>query len=146
MATSNAYIIGAGIGSLSAAVLLIRDGGFQGRNIRIMEELPLAGGCLDGSGDPAKGYVTRGGRMLEEEAYQTLWNLLESIPSLENPDISVRQDSETGMTVSVDGAMQPDPSITLLDDRADHHVEVSLPVQNRKLPAPNNPISPMMIK
>ncbi len=26
---ANAYIVGAGIGSLSAAVLLIRDGGFQ---------------------------------------------------------------------------------------------------------------------
>ena len=31
--------------------------------------------------------------MLEEEAYQTMWNLLESIPSLENPNISVRQET-----------------------------------------------------
>jgi oleate hydratase len=30
--------------------------------------------------------------MLEEDAYQTLWNLLESIPSLENPNVSVREE------------------------------------------------------
>jgi len=53
---AKAYIVGAGIASLSAAVLLIRDGGFRGSNIRIMEELEVAGGALDGSGDPVKGY------------------------------------------------------------------------------------------
>jgi oleate hydratase len=31
--------------------------------------------------------------MLEDEAYQTLWNLLGSIPSLEDPNISVRQET-----------------------------------------------------
>ena len=30
--------------------------------------------------------------MLEDEAYQTLWNLLETIPSLEDPKVSVRQE------------------------------------------------------
>ena len=38
------------------------------------------------------GYVTRGGRMFEEEYYVCLWNLLESIPSLEDPAVSVRQE------------------------------------------------------
>jgi len=56
---ARAYIVGGGIASLSAAVLLIRDGGLQGRNIRIIEELLVAGGALDGSGDPVNGYVTR---------------------------------------------------------------------------------------
>ena len=49
---TTAYIIGAGIASLSTAVLLIRDGKFRGSNIRILEELEVAGSALDGSGDP----------------------------------------------------------------------------------------------
>jgi len=85
------YLIGGGIASLSAAVLLIRDGGFKGSNIHILEELQVAGGALDGSGDPRKGYVTRGGRMFTEETYVCLWNVLDSIPSVDDPTTSVKQ-------------------------------------------------------
>ena len=74
---TTAYIIGAGIASLSSAVLLIRDGKFRGSYIRILEELEVAGGALDGSGDSLKGYVTRGGRMSTEEAYVCLWDVLD---------------------------------------------------------------------
>lgn len=87
---AKAYMVGAGIASLSAAVLLIRDAGFRGHNIHIIEELPIAGGALDGSGDPVKGYVTRGGRMFTEETYVCLWNVLQSVPSLDDPARSVR--------------------------------------------------------
>ena len=52
---AKAYLVGAGIASLSAALLLIRDGGLRGENIRILEELQAAGGALDGSGDAQKG-------------------------------------------------------------------------------------------
>lgn len=83
--TAKAYIVGGGIASLSAAVLLIRDAGFRGANIRILEELGVAGGALDGSGDSVKGYVTRGGRMFTEETYVCLWNVLQSVPSLDDP-------------------------------------------------------------
>jgi oleate hydratase len=89
---AKAYIVGGGIASLSAAVLLIRDGGFRGANIRILEELEVAGGALDGSGDPVKGYVTRGGRMWTEEAYVCLWDVLGSIPTLADPAKSVKED------------------------------------------------------
>jgi oleate hydratase len=78
---------------MAAALFLIRDAGVPAQNIHILEELGLEGGSLDGATSPAQaGYVTRGGRMLEEEAYQTLWNLLERVPSLENPEITVRQE------------------------------------------------------
>ena len=87
----SAYLVGSGIASLSAAVLLIRDAGFKGENIHILEEQQVAGGALDGSGDPHKGYVTRGGRMFTEETYVCLWNVLDSIPSLDDPKISVKQ-------------------------------------------------------
>ena len=62
-ATGRHYMVGGGIAALSAAVLLIRDGGVQGDRITILEHLGTAGGSLDGSGDPETGYLTRGGRM-----------------------------------------------------------------------------------
>lgn len=93
---AKAYIIGGGIASLSAAVLLIRDGGFCGANIHILEELEVAGGALDGSGDPVKGYVTRGGRMWTEEAYVCLWNVLDSIPNACQSD-KIRQGRHLGV-------------------------------------------------
>lgn len=91
--TSQVWLVGGGIASMAAAVFLIRDAGVPARNAHIVEELRLGGGALDGAKSPVQaGYVTRGGRMLEEEAYQTLWNLLETIPSLEDPKVSVRQE------------------------------------------------------
>ncbi|MFF4661220.1 oleate hydratase [Streptomyces sp. NPDC001381] len=88
---SHAYLVGGGIASLAAAAFLIRDGGHPGENIHVLEELPVVGGSMDGSGEPA-GYVTRGGRMLEEEAYTCLWNLLETIPTLTDETVSVRDE------------------------------------------------------
>jgi oleate hydratase len=87
-----AYLVGGGIASLAAAVLLIRDGAMAGPDIHILEELPALGGSLDGSEGPDEAYVSRGGRMLEEEAYSCLWNLLEGIPTLDDPSVSVRQE------------------------------------------------------
>lgn len=92
-ATCQVWLVGGGIASLAAAAFLVRDAGVPGRNIRILEELSVEGGALDGGTSHfGNGYVTRGGRMLEEEAYQTLWNLLETIPSLDDPRVSVRQE------------------------------------------------------
>ncbi|MER7180791.1 oleate hydratase [Streptomyces hyaluromycini] len=85
---SRAYLVGGGIASLAAAAFLVRDGGFAGENILVLEELPVAGGSMDGRGAPT-GYVTRGGRMLEEEAYTCLWNLLGTIPTLTDPSVTV---------------------------------------------------------
>ncbi|MEC3981671.1 oleate hydratase [Amycolatopsis sp. H20-H5] len=91
-ADAQAYLVGAGIASLSAAVLLIRDGGMAGKNIHVLEELPFTGGSMDGSGDPVAGYVSRGGRMLTDETYVCLWNLLEGIPTLTDDTMSVREE------------------------------------------------------
>jgi oleate hydratase len=90
--TEKAYLVGGGIASLAAAAFLVRDGGFPGADIHVLEQLPLAGGSLDGSGSAEQAYVTRGGRMLEDEAYTCLWNLLETIPTLDDPKVSVRQE------------------------------------------------------
>ncbi|MEV4224822.1 oleate hydratase [Nonomuraea sp. NPDC049725] len=88
------YIVGGGIAGLAAAAFLVRDAGVPGDSIRILEQLPITGGSMDGAKAPTAegGYVTRGGRMFEEEHYVCLWNLLETIPTLDDPAISVRQE------------------------------------------------------
>ena len=82
--TTKAYLIGGGIGSLSAAAFMIRDGKLPGANITILEALPLMGGSLDGSGNAESGYSLRGGRMLTTDNYECTWDLFKSIPSLKN--------------------------------------------------------------
>jgi oleate hydratase len=90
---SEAWLVGSGIASMASAVFLIRDARMPAKKIHILEELAIAGGCLDGGGAPTQtAFVTRGGRMLAEEPYQTLWNLLSTIPSLEDPNLSVREE------------------------------------------------------
>lgn len=89
--SSPAHLVGGGIASLAAAAFLVRDAEFPVERIHVLEELPVADGSMDGSGEPA-GYVTRGGRMLEEEAYTCLWNLLETIPTLTDKAVSVREE------------------------------------------------------
>lgn len=77
-----AYIVGAGLAGLAAAVFLIRDGHMKGEHIHLLEELPLAGGSLDGANRPNVGFITRGGREMENH-FECLWDMYRSIPSLE---------------------------------------------------------------
>jgi oleate hydratase len=86
---SKAYLLGGGIGSLAAAAFMIRDGGFLGENIFILEAKPILGGSLDGSGNPTNGYSLRGGRMLTTDNYECTWDLFKSIPSLASPGKTV---------------------------------------------------------
>lgn len=79
--TKSAYIVGSGLAGLATAVFLIRDGQMKGEHIHILEELPLAGGSLDGEKRPNIGFVTRGGREMENH-FECLWDMYRSIPSL----------------------------------------------------------------
>jgi oleate hydratase len=85
---TNAYLVGGGIASLSAAALLIRDAHVPGSQIHILESSKITGGSMDGAGHPDTGYILRGGRMLNF-SYVCLYDLLASIPSLENKNESV---------------------------------------------------------
>ena len=87
--TPKAYLVGGGIGSMAAAAFMIRDGGFAGESISILEALPVMGGSLDGAGDGTTGYSMRGGRMLTTDNYECTWNLFKSIPSLNQAGRSV---------------------------------------------------------
>lgn len=84
----SAYLIGAGLGSLSAAILLIRDGQMDGKRITIIEASKLPGGALDGIKDEHRGFLVRGDRELEDHM-ECLWDVCRSIPSLEIEGASV---------------------------------------------------------
>ncbi|WP_333647111.1 oleate hydratase [Lacrimispora sp.] len=87
-----AYFVGGGLGSLAGAAYLVRDCNMPGKQITIFEGLPILGGSNDGIGTPEKGFVCRGGRMLNEETYENFWELFRSIPSLSNPNRSVTEE------------------------------------------------------
>lgn len=89
--TSKFYLMGGGISSLATAVFLIRDCNVAGERIFIIEKDTRMGGCLDGAGSVERGFVTRGGRMFEKNFVCT-FDLLSSIPSLEKPDLSVKDE------------------------------------------------------
>ncbi|MCI1858546.1 MAG: oleate hydratase [Sporolactobacillus sp.] len=84
----SAYIVGSGLAGLAAAVFLVRDAQMPGDHIHVFEELDLPGGSMDGIFNEQRGYIIRGGREMEPH-FETLWDLFRSIPTLENPDISV---------------------------------------------------------
>lgn len=84
----SAYLVGAGLASLSAAVFLIRDGQMDPEKIHIYEELKVPGGSLDGLFQPNHGFVMRGGREMENH-FECLWNMFASIPSIEKKGMSV---------------------------------------------------------
>lgn len=89
---SKVYLVGGGIASAASAFYLMEDAGVPGENIYVLEQSSVLGGALDGAGDPQNGFIIRGGRM-HEEHFVCYWDLLSNIPSYDNPDISVKDDS-----------------------------------------------------
>ena len=89
---SKVYLIGGGIASMAAAVYLVKDAEVQGRNIHILEQDDILGGACDGAGESEEGFVVRGGRM-HEEHFVCYWDLLSNIPSYEDPNVSVKDES-----------------------------------------------------
>ena len=98
-----AYMIGTGVGNLAAAIYLIRDGHWQG------QQITMFGLETHGANDGAavsdyeheygnqplgnnKGFLAKGGRMLNEETYENLWDVLRSVPSEDHPGWSVTDD------------------------------------------------------
>ena len=84
----SAYIIGTGLAALSAACYLVRDGQMRGERIHIFEKDKIPGGACDGFEYPGVGYVMRGGREMDNH-FEVMWDLFRSIPSIENPGVSV---------------------------------------------------------
>ena len=79
-----AWIVGTGLGGLSAACFLVRDAQMPGDHITLFEHLPMAGGSCDGFYDQKRGYIMRGGREMDNH-FECMWDLFRSIPSIDNP-------------------------------------------------------------
>lgn len=92
MDETRVHLVGGGIAALATATFLIEDAGVAADQIHVLEQAHVTGGSLDGSGSVDAGYLIRGGRMFEERM-PNLWNLLDRIPSLEEPTKSVRQET-----------------------------------------------------
>jgi oleate hydratase len=90
---SKYYFVGSGIAALAGATLLIRDGGVSGKDIVIFEESHQFGGAFDAHGNADTGYYMSGSRMFEA-MYQCTFDLLASIPSLSDPNISIKQETD----------------------------------------------------
>src|SRR5262245_37305888 len=90
------WIVGGGIAGIAAAVFAIRDARVPANQVHILEMLGLEGGSLDGGRAPGnpRAWVTRGARMLTDELNQCTWDLCNTIPSLEDPSISVLQETK----------------------------------------------------
>lgn len=89
---SKIYLIGSGIASLASATYLIKDAQIPGKNIHILEQDDIMGGALDGAGNAEGGFVIRGGRM-HEEHFACYWDLLSNIPSYDDPNVTVKDET-----------------------------------------------------
>jgi oleate hydratase len=91
MARGQQHLVGGGIASLAAAVCLIRDAGIPGGQVTISDPADVFGGCIDASGSPSEGYLTRGARMFERHFVCT-FDLLSTIPSLDRLGLTVTEE------------------------------------------------------
>lgn len=89
--TMQCHLIGGGIAGLASAAYLVREGGVPGAQIHVLDAAQ-PGGSLDAGGSPAQGYSMRGSRMFGP-AYVLMYELLDGIPSLDDPAKSIAQDT-----------------------------------------------------
>ncbi|WP_130866348.1 oleate hydratase [Acidipropionibacterium timonense] len=88
VAERHAYLVGAGIASLTAAGFLVRDAGMPAGNITILESSDIAGGSFDGGGNVEEGFIARGGREMGQH-FECFWDIMKDVPALELPGHSV---------------------------------------------------------
>jgi len=75
-----AYFVGGGIASLAGATYLLKDGGWTGKNIFILEEGKHFGGALDDNDISPSKFLSRGERMFTPEIYNCTLDLMSQIP------------------------------------------------------------------
>lgn len=115
-------LIGGGIASLAAAVFLIRDADVPGSRIKIMEAGDRPGGALV-SGSTAMHpthYVGTAVRGVDISARSCLRDLLGSVPTLTNPDVTLLDDIR-----EAEGATPIDAKARLIG--ADHRAATADP-------------------
>jgi oleate hydratase len=106
MMKNKAIMIGAGLANMAGAVYLIQEGHWRGENITFYalddhgaNDGSLASVVADeywNKNHPmanTKGFIARGGRMLNYRTYVDLMDLLERIPSVTEPNMTAAQDT-----------------------------------------------------
>lgn len=106
MRKNKAVMIGAGIANMAAAVYLIQEGHWSGENITFYaldQHGSNDGDTTDSVVDDywnknhplsnTKGYIARGGRMLNYRTYVDLMDLLDRIPSMTEPNMTAAEDT-----------------------------------------------------
>ena len=106
MVKSKAIMIGAGLSNMAAAVYLIQDGHWDGKDITFygvdMHGANDGGATTDFTNeywnknhpmDNTTGYVARGGRMLNYRTYVDLMDLFDRIPSVTEPGMTAAEDT-----------------------------------------------------
>lgn len=89
----NVYLVGWGIASLSAAVYIIKNWKINPKNINIFDGSKKIGWSLDAKKSSSKKwYVMRGVRIFEEKAFTCTFDLMTHIPSLQNPEMNLREE------------------------------------------------------
>lgn len=88
-----AYLAGGGLAGIASAFYLIKEGHLPGKNIVVFEESEIAGGSLDALYRPeTNSYFMRGFRMLEDNVYSALFDMMSAVPSLEHPHKTLMDD------------------------------------------------------
>ncbi|AUI77296.1 MULTISPECIES: oleate hydratase [Lactiplantibacillus] len=106
MVKSKAIMIGAGLSNMAAAVYLIQDGHWDGKDIKFygvdMHGANDGGATTDFTNEywnknhpmeNTTGYVARGGRMLNYRTYVDLMDLLDRVPSVTEPGMTAAEDT-----------------------------------------------------
>ncbi|POD82234.1 Oleate hydratase [Lactiplantibacillus plantarum subsp. plantarum] len=106
MVKSKAIMIGAGLSNMAAAVYLIQEGHWDGKDITFygvdMHGANDGGATTDFTNEywnknhpmaNTTGYVARGGRMLNYRTYVDLMDLLDRVPSVTEPGMTAAEDT-----------------------------------------------------
>lgn len=113
----NIYFAGGGISSLTGAFYLVHDCKIPGDSIHIFEESQALGGAFNVAGDSETGYICPVPKLLSLNNHPNLMDMLSKIPSLNIPDMSVKDEilnymaanpiNECARLVNKDGEKSP---------------------------------------
>lgn len=88
----NIYFAGGGISSLTGAFYLVHDCNVPGDCIHIFEESQSVGGAFNVGGDSETGYICPIPNLLSLNNHPNMMHMLDKIPSLNIPSISVKDE------------------------------------------------------
>lgn len=93
MNNRKAYIIGNGLAGISTAFYLTQESNIDPKNVYIFDNVSFDGGSLDAFDYTDQNYYfMRGFRMLEENVYSAIFDLMSKVPLPDNPSKTLKDD------------------------------------------------------